>query len=130
MKQKQEDGFTIVELLITIVFLGIVALAISQLFISIGAIQAKTQRLDSATHAAKTQIESLRNNNYSSLTNGSTLDFSSELPDNLPNGQGTVQVSEPTPGLKRVDVTVTYLDGSQNRDVALSSLVGIIGISQ
>lgn len=130
MKLAQQDGFTIPELILTIVFLGVVSLAVSQIFIGIGNLQGRTSRLESATHAARTEIESLRNNNYNQLAAGSTIDFTSQLPDNLPGKQGSVSISEPTAGLKRVDVTVSYKDDHQTRQVKLSSLIGIIGISQ
>lgn len=123
-------GFTIPELAIAIVFLGIVATSITQLFLSIQDIQRRTAYLESATHAAQTEVESLRNNNYNLLVNDQDIDFSANLPNNLPKGSGHVKVSEPMPGLKRVDVTVSYNDSGETRNVKLSSLIGIIGISQ
>lgn len=130
MKNSTQSGFTVPELVVTILFLGAVALTISQLFIAIGNTQERTNRLESASHAAQTEIEALRNNNYSQLQNGQAIDFTDKLPSNLPSGTGTVQVSEPTAGLKRVDVTVSYLDNGKQKDVKLSSLIGVIGISQ
>jgi type II secretory pathway pseudopilin PulG len=123
-------GFTIPELAIAIVFMGIVATSISQLFLSIQDIQRRTAHLESATHAAQTEVESLRNNNYNTLVNGQDIDFTASLPANLPKGSGHVAVSEPMTGLKRVDVTVSYNERGETRQVKLSSLIGIIGISQ
>ncbi len=125
-----QAGFTIPELLVTIVFLGTAATAIALLFIGIQDIQRRTSKLESATHAAQTEVESLRNNNYNQLVAGEDIDFSSELPDDLPKATGTVVVSEPQAGLKRVDVTVSYDDKGTPREVKLSSLIGVIGISQ
>lgn len=130
MKKTRQDGFTIPELIVTIMFLGIVATVITSLYMGIGNIQGRTARLESATHAAQTQIESLRNNNYSQLVNGQVIDFTSNLPNDLPSKSGLVSVSEPTPGLKRVDVVVSYKDNGKTREVKLSSLIGVIGISQ
>lgn len=127
--QHKESGFTIPELIITIIFLGMVAIVISMLFITIGNVQGRTARLESATHAAQTKIESLRNNNYTQLTDP-TINFTDELPDDLPNATGTVTISEPTPGLKRADVVVSYRDNNVQREVRMSSLIGVIGISQ
>lgn len=123
-------GFTIPELAIAIVFLGIVATSISQLFLGIQDIQRRTAHLESATHAAQTEVESLRNNNYNALVNGQDIDFSAGLPSDLPQASGHVGVSEPMAGLKRVDVTVSYNERGETRQVKLSSLIGIIGISQ
>ncbi len=126
-----EAGFTIAELITTIIVFGIVAVVISNLVLSNQSIQRKTAMLESATRAAQREVESLRNNNYNTLTAGQTINFTNELPDNLPSSKsGTVVVSEPSPGLKRVDVTVSYNDGSKDREVKLSSLIGVIGIAQ
>lgn len=126
---KRTGGFTMVELIVTIVIIGLVILAVTSLFITIGASQRNTLLLESATRAAEKQIESLRNNNYSLLIAGETINFTDELPTVLPPPRaGTVVIEEPTPGIKRVDVTINYRDGSKDRTVKLSSLIGQIGI--
>ncbi len=130
MKQNN-SGFTLVELLVTMLVLGVIATGLSSLFISIQRTQVQTNHLESATRAGQREIESLRNDNYNNLTAGQTINFSSSLPTSLPQGStGIVQVSEPTSGLKRVDVTVTYTYNGSVRDVKLSSLIGVIGITQ
>lgn len=128
---KRSGGFTLVELMVTIIVIGIVFTGLSTLFITIQHAQVQTNYLNNATRAAQRQIESLRNDNYNNLVPGQTIDFSDELPSILPAGStGTVVVSEPTPGLKRVDVTVRFTYGSATRDVELSSYIGVIGITQ
>jgi prepilin-type N-terminal cleavage/methylation domain-containing protein len=130
MKDKQA-GFTIVELLTTIVLIGLVTGWLASLFISIQNIQQQTTYVDLATRAAQREIETLRNDNYASLTPGQTINFTSQLPSRLPGGSsGTVQVSQPTTDLRRVDVTVTYKVIGKQRNVTLSSLIGVIGITQ
>ena len=131
MLRKTSSGFTLVELLVTILVIGVVFIGLSNIFVSIQQTQVKTNYLETATRAAQQQIESLRNSNYNNLTPGQDIDFSSNLPGSLPQGStGNVVVSEPSPGLKRVDVTVTYGYSGETRDVALSSLIGVIGIVQ
>lgn len=126
-----QKGFTIVELLVAILIIGITTASISSLFISVQGVQRKTSYLDSATRAAQREVESLRNDNYGSLTAGQTINFTSDLPTSLPaNRSGTVTVSEPSSDIKRVDVTVTYTDGGKQQVVKLSSLIGVIGITQ
>lgn len=127
----KQSGFTVVEIIITIVFLGFVVLGITQLYLSIQRVQEKTAWLQVASHAAQTEIESLRNDNYNSMTAGQTIVFTNQLPSSLPAPRtGTVFVSEPDAGLKKVDVTVTYTDHGKVRTVKVSSLIGVIGISQ
>lgn len=131
MKKHTVSGFTIVELIISIIVIGIVVTALSTLFLGIQRTQTQSNYKESATRAAQRQIESLRNSNYVSLVSGEQIDFSDELSPKLPNGStGIVEVSEPSTGLKRVDVTVTYPDQGGTKKVMLSSLIGVIGITQ
>lgn len=124
-------GFTVVEVVVTIVFLGFVVLSITQLYLSIERVQEKTTWLQTASHAAQAEIEALRNNNYNSLTDGQVIDFTSQLPTTLPSPRSAkVVVSEPQSGLKKVDVTVSYGDHGSTRNVKATSLIGVIGISQ
>lgn len=130
MLRKSSNGFTLVELIVTIIVIGVVFTGLSSIFISIQRAQVKTAYLESATRAAQKQIESLRNSNYNNLTPGQSINFSNNLVD-LPSGStGNVVVTEPTPGLKRVDVTVAYSYEGQTKNVSLSSLIGVIGIVQ
>lgn len=131
VRRNKQLGFSLLELMVTIVVFGLVASSITSLFLSVQRTQLQTRYLESATYAAQSQIESLRNINYNNLTPGSTIDFTDELPDELPrNSTGTVEVSEPTSGLRRVDVSVTYNYSDSPRTVKLSSLIGVLGITQ
>jgi prepilin-type N-terminal cleavage/methylation domain-containing protein len=127
---KQPAGFTIVELLVTIAIVGITTASLSSIFISIRNIQQQTAYVDAATRAAQREIETLRNDNYASLTPGQTIDFTSQLPSSLLHASGTVQVSQPAADLRRVDVTVSYASSGAQRSITLSSLIGVIGITQ
>lgn len=127
----REDGFTIAEIVVTIAVVGIIVAALSSLFLGISRSQTQSNYKENATRAAMRQIESLRNNNYSTLTPGVDINFTDELSPKLPVGStGNVEVSEPSSGLRRVDVTVTYPDGDQNHKVVLSSMIGVIGITE
>ena len=125
------SGFTIIELIVTIVITGLVTLAITSLFISTEKSQYSAMLLESATRAGEQQVEALRNNNYTTLEPGQTIDFTNDLPEILPTPRtGTVSVSQPVDGLRRVDVSITYNDRGETKDVVLSSLIGQIGIGQ
>lgn len=129
-RQSPQAGFTLLELLVTILVFGVIAGSISVMFNSIRSIQRQTAYMETANRAAQAEVESLRNNNYNQLTPGVDISFTAKLPSNLPGRSGTVKVSEPVPGLRRVDVTVSYKTGSKTNKVALSSLIGVIGIAQ
>jgi len=128
---RKESGFTLVELLVTIVVLGIVIASLASLYWTMQVTQVQTQHMDIANRAARTEIENLRNNGYNALTPGTNINFTSSLPSSLPKDrQGTVVVSQPVDDLRRVDVTITYTDFGKAQKVVLSSNIGIIGIGQ
>lgn len=128
---EHEAGFTLVELIVTVVVLGIVISSLGGLYYIMQQASIRSQRLDLATRAARTEIEQLRNSGYSSLTPGSSIDFTSSLPASLPKDRnGTVTVSQPADDLRRVDVQITYTDNGTPQKIILSSNIGIIGIRQ
>lgn len=130
-KNTSQEGFTLVELLITIAVIGIASVGIASLFYNVQYTQRQSRYVDAATRAAQREVEVLRNNSYNNLQAGQTITFTDQLPESLPgNKSGTVNVSEPTAGLKRVDVTVSYTDNGHQQQVKLSSLIGVIGLSQ
>lgn len=127
----KSSGFTLIELLITIVVIGLTVASLSDIFISINNVQKQAADLDGATRAAQAEIETLRNDNYGSLTPGQNITFTSNLPSTLPKGSsGTAVVSQPATDLRRVDATVTYPLEGTTHSVTLSSLIGVIGITQ
>lgn len=131
MAKNTQKGFTLVEMLITIVVLGIAIAAIATLYYQMQSLQNDSRYLDLATRAAQTEIEVLRNNSYNSLTPGQNINFTSSLPSGLPSGStGTVVVSQPAAGLRRVDVSVNYSAGGNAKSVELSSTIGVIGIGK
>ena len=128
---QNETGFTLVELLVTMVVLGIVITSLSGLYYLTQITEVRSQHYDIAVRAARTEIEDLRNNGYNSLTPGSNITFTSSLPSALPpNKTGTATISQPLPELRRVDVTIAYTDYGKAQTVELSSDIGIIGLGQ
>ncbi len=125
------SGFTLVELMVTVVVLGLVITSLGGLYYTMQILQVQSQHLDLATRAADSEIEDLRNLGYSNLTVGTNITFTSSLPSALPSSKtGTVVVTQPLSGLERVDVTVSYTDYGKSESVTLSSDIGIVGIGQ
>jgi type II secretory pathway pseudopilin PulG len=127
--KQHEDGFTIVELIVTLAALGFFVVSIGTLFANITRSQHATDLMEVASNAGESEIESLRNNGYASLTVGTT-NFTSQLPTALPSGStGSAVITKPTSDIVRVDVTVTYPVGKSSHSVELSSLIARIGIN-
>ncbi len=124
-------GFTLIELIVAITVTGLIVVGLTNLYILIEITQRKTYHLEIATRAGERQIESLRNAQYNNLTPGVDINFTSNLPADLPSPKsGTVVVTEPNDGLRRVDVTITYKEGSGTKTIKQSSMIGVIGIGQ
>lgn len=126
-----KEGFGLAELVTGIALFAIVSLAIINLSTLILNVQTYSRYRESATLAAQKEIENLRNSNYTSLSDGQTIDFTSELPKILPAGKsGIAEISEPESGLKRVDVTITYTQSNNTKEIVLSAVIGELGITQ
>ncbi|MGH7234734.1 MAG: type IV pilus modification PilV family protein [Candidatus Saccharimonadales bacterium] len=126
-----ENGFTLVEMLLTILVLGIAILGLSGMYYLMQQVGNESAHYDLAVRAARTEIEELRNSGYNSLSTSSPPTFPTSLLTGLPsNSSGSVTVSQPLPSLKEVNVSITYSDYGQSQTVTLSSDIGIIGISQ
>lgn len=129
MIRKNQHGFTLIELLVTIVIFGIFVIGIVNLYITTDRTQRQTYHLEVASRAGEAKIESLRNSQYNSLSNDTDINFKDELPDELPEPKdAVVHISEPEPGLKRVDIVIEYGNGKDRGTVKQSSLIGIVGI--
>ncbi len=132
MKKRNKSGFTIVEIAVAIAVIGLMVIALSNLFIAVGVIQRQNNHLNLASRAAEAKIEDLRNNHYNTIApSPPALDFSNELPADLPSPRSAlVSVSEPQEGLKQLEVSITYREGTRDKTVRLTGVIGNIGISQ
>ncbi len=126
----KDGGFTLVEILVTIMMVGVAMASLSSIFISIRNIQLQASYVDTANRAAAREIESLRNDSFATLVAGQNISFTANIPSSLPSRNGTAVVSSPTAGIRRIDATVSYKAQGKTRTITLSSLIGEIGITQ
>lgn len=133
MKYTNNTGFTLIEILVGTVILSLLIVSLSTLYFAIDYTQQRSQNLAAATRAGELQLESLRNRHYNTLSDGDSIDFSSELPERIPEPRSAVvEVEQPEnePDLRRLDATITYEERGVEQQVVLSTLIGSIGISQ
>ncbi len=130
--QTQCSGFTLIEVAVALVVAGLIIISLSNIFIAISVVQRQSDHLALATRSAEQEIESLRNSHYNTLVDSPPpIDFTSQLPTALATPRSaSVNVSEPSAGIKRLDVTITWQEGSRSKTIELSSLLGNIGIAQ
>jgi prepilin-type N-terminal cleavage/methylation domain-containing protein len=126
----KQDGFTLVELVITITVFAIIVPALASMLGQLDGVNDRARDLSLVNALVENKVEGLRSVSFSGLTNGTT-DFSSELPVTvaLPRS-ATYTVSTVNTALKQVDVSVVYNDHGQTRTVAYRTYVGELGVGQ
>src|SRR5690606_24856422 len=100
MNRVREAGFTLIELIVTISIMGILIIGLVNLYITVETGQRKSYNIEMATRAGERKIESLRNAQYASLVPDTEVDFTAELPEDLPSpNSGNIQITEPVAGI-------------------------------
>lgn len=127
------SGFTLIEIVVGTLILSMLIVSLSALYFAVDRTQQRSQNLAAVTRTSELQLESLRNRHYNTLDDGETIDFTSELPDRIPEPRSAVvEVTQPEnePDLRRLDAIVTYEERGAAQKIELSTLIGSIGISQ
>ncbi len=132
LNQKNEQGFTVLEVLITIVISGFFIISMSTIVKNLNVLNARTRDLTVATAFVENKVEALRNSTYLALpADGTSVDFSSEIPATLTSPRtATFVVSDIGLALKRVDITLSYNDFGETRTVNYSTSIGELGVGQ
>lgn len=131
--QRDSSGFSLIEIVIATTVIGLMIVAFANIFIGIGSMQRENDNLYIANRAAEGIIEGLRNNHFNSLVpDGQTHEYSSEIPDlYLPDPKtATYIITEPSPGLRKIEAIVTWKEGGRDKEVRQTALLGQIGIAQ
>ena len=140
MKERvhSEGGFSVVELLITLIVIGVVFGAFTTTFTSIQNINKKALDVNSASVSAFSKLEEYENKNFTTLpttTPGGTLveveDFSSTLNTTLEAPRvGKVYVNTISPTLRQVVVTVEYGSGPAKRVIQYATFIQRSGLGR
>src|SRR5262245_10449841 len=112
---RNESGYTIVEIIVTLVVGIIIVGAINLLLVNQNHLSQQNRDLVLANAYMEGKVESVRSAGFKSLSDGST-NITSELPAELsaPHS-GTVTVSSVDTATKKVNISVTYNDQGKSR---------------
>jgi prepilin-type N-terminal cleavage/methylation domain-containing protein len=130
MKANKQAGFTLVEVLVTIAVSAIVIATLSSVVTSFVHVAQRGRYLNLANSFVESEVEALRNGGYNSLTIGTTS-LTSSLPAQLPPGStASMTVTNPSPGIKQIDISVAYKDQGQTNSYAYTTYIGELGVGQ
>src|SRR5579884_2493513 len=120
---KNQKGFSVVELVVAIAVAGVIIPAVSVALINLSAINYRARDQALANMLAQNKVETLRSLGYNAVNNG-TVDFSSELPSTFNSPKSaSYTVSSPATGLKQVDVSISYTVYGQSRSVSYRTYI-------
>lgn len=130
MVRVSNRGFTIIELLVTIVVFGLVVPGLVGLITSIDRLNDRARDLSVINSLVENKTESLRSISYTGINNGA-FDFTSELPNTI-GGPRTASytISSINSALKQVDLVVTYNDHGTSRTLSYRTYIGELGVGQ
>lgn len=116
-----EEGFTLIEIMITLVIMSIGLMALAGLQISAIRGNAFSKRLTTAISIAQSRLEQVKNTPYANIQSESSTQVTES---NLNfTRQVTVTNNSPLPNTKRVEVAVTWTQASKTYTVPISTII-------
>lgn len=125
--QKNETGLTIIEIIVTIVFVSTIGASLTSYLSGIRATANFSHRETLAALAAEEKLEDLRNSPFSGISDNS---FSSDITTELHNAVGSVNVTDVTPTMKLIEISITHDEGDGTRTHEFKSYISTPGITQ
>jgi len=130
MIRKMSAGFTIVELLVSIVVAGIMIGSLSEVVTTYVHTAQRGRYLNLSNAYVEAKVESLRNTGYNGITAG-TFSLTSELPAQLPpNRSASMVITSPISGIKQADITISYNDQGKSNSSSYTTYIGELGVGQ
>ncbi len=127
---KNDSGYTLVELLVTILVSAVLIGAASLIIVSQGHLSARGRDLVYSNSFAEGKFEALRSTGYLGLSDGNT-DITNELPAELKAPRSaTLSLTSPETGIKQAVLTITYNDQGVSRTEVYTSRIGELGVGQ
>lgn len=130
MAKKTEQGFTIIELLVTIAVVGILVPTLAGFVNTLNRFNDRARDLTLINALAENKVESLRSIGYSGIASGTTS-FVSELPTTIGSPRSaSYTVTTPNTGIKQIDLTISFNDHGTTQTVYYRTLIGELGVGQ
>jgi len=131
MKNNQ-SGFTLVEVVVTIIVAGIMMIGLSSTVVGIRLVNARAKDAALINTIAEQKIEELRSRTFVQLEDG-TFDFTNELPNTITGDRLAEYEVETVTGnvaLKEITVSITYNSFNNEVTYAYRSYIGELGVGQ
>lgn len=126
----KQDGYMIVELLVTLIVGGILILSLNSIVSSHTYLTQRGRDLSVANSFAEQKFESARSIGYLGLTIGTT-DITSELPSELKAPRSATQtITSQSSALKKVYISITYSEQGTPRSSTYAGYIGELGVGQ
>lgn len=134
----KQDGFSTVELLVTVVTIGIIFSAFITTFTTIQNINKKASDIQKANIIAFEKLQQYENTEFADLPNSSQdgvweeiEDFSDEIPGSVqPPRVGKIYVNTSSPTLKQIGVEVEYGDTATKQKISYVTFIQASGVGR
>jgi len=130
---KDDNGFTLTELIVAIVVAVILLTVASNAIINLNRLSARSRALAIANAAAENKTEEIRSIGYLNLDSAGDGTFSidtSDLPDELINPVASYTVSTPETGLKQVEINLAYDVNGDTENLNYTTYISELGVGQ
>lgn len=128
--RKNQSGFTVVELLITIGMCGVIIPSLALGLSALSVYNNRARDLALVNMLAQNKMEVLRSSGFNSLSDG-VVTFTSDLPNTLSSPKSaTYTVSSEAVNVKKISIAITYKDYNQSRTITYESLISELGLGQ
>lgn len=129
-KQLTQNGFTIVELIITLLVGAIFVTTLNSVVVSQSYLAERNQDLVLANAFVEGKVEALRSAGFNALSDGTT-DITNDLPDELKNPRtASLVISSESSATKRVSISISYNEEGKARSYTYATLIGELGVGQ
>jgi prepilin-type N-terminal cleavage/methylation domain-containing protein len=131
MKEKRTNkGFTIVELMITVVVAGFIIPAVAVAITNLAIVNKVARDQALANMIVQNKVETLRSAGFNSVNNGTTS-FVAELPSVMGSPKSaSYTVSTPQTGIKLISVSLSYTEYHRTKNLAYKTYISELGVGQ